>query len=63
MFLSKNYRAELRSKGHSANLCSERTGYYSIWERQGRAFIHIGCYEISGRVTVAKIADALQYVN
>jgi len=50
MFLSKNYRAELRSKG-----------FYSVYERQGRAFIHVGCYEISGRVTVAKIVDALRY--
>ena len=60
MHLFKNYRAELRSRGNPSTLCTERTGYYSIYERQGRAFVHIGRYEISGRVTLAKILDAVR---
>jgi len=60
MHLYKNYRAELRSKGHTANLVTASSGYYSVWERQGRAFIHIGCVEIFGRVTLAKITDAVR---
>ena len=43
-----NYRAERRA-----------AGIYSIYEKQGNAYVHVAVVRISGKLTSAKIEIAL----